>query len=405
MEKLREELSVFLSDRLYQIIISNPRKGGDAFKIKIRPVMVKGALWFQETLWKGTQVFHENYEKERMRERVLALMKSDFGQLEAQSMDGRLLALVSRKGRVTVKRRTGGAQASPLPELSHNRTKQYLLKEDETIPFLVDLGVQTREGKIVRSRYDKFRQINRYLEFVEDILPTLKKEGTVRIIDFGCGKSYLTFALYYFLHEKKGMDVQITGLDLKTSVIEKCNELAEKYGYKNLRFYQGDISTFQEDKRVDMVVSLHACDTATDYAIWKALGWNARVIFAVPCCQHEANGQIRNDVLSPMLKYGLLKERMAALVTDGIRAGLLEEMGYETQVLEFIDMEHTPKNILIRAVKRENDRDRRPDERAASVDGKGGGASAQIPEICRMAQALGVEITLQKLLRHDGGAV
>lgn len=401
MEKLRRELSGFLSDRLYQIIISNPRKGGDAFKIKIRPVMVKGMLRFQETVWRGTQVFHENYEKERMEERAISLMMSDFGQLEAQSMDGRLLALVSKKGRVTVKRQSGSTQSSPLPELSHNRAKQYLLREGECVPFLVDLGVQTREGQIVRSRYDKFRQINRYLEFVEDILPTLKKKGPVRIIDFGCGKSYLTFALYYFLHEQREMDVEITGLDLKTSVIKKCNELAEKYGYKNLRFYQGDISTFQGMEQVDMVVSLHACDTATDHAIWKALGWKARVIFAVPCCQHEVNGQIQSEMFGPVLKYGLLKERMAALVTDGIRAGLLEEMGYETQVLEFIDMEHTPKNILIRAVRREEGCCGRGDMGRACT-GAEEKKRIQKSAIDQMAQALGVETTLQRLMRGDG---
>lgn len=386
VEELKENLSDFLTDRLYQIIISNPRKGGAAFKIKIRPVMVKGALVFQETTWSGSQVFHENYGKERMRERIAACMESEFGQLEAQTMDERLQVLVSKKGKVTLKRRkTKGEQLALWPDISHNRTKQYILKENEPVPFLIDLGVQTKDGKIVHSKYDKFKQINRYLEFVEDILPTLHKERTVHIIDFGCGKSYLTFALYYYLHEMKEMDVQITGLDLKTSVIEKCNLLARKYGYEKLCFYQGDIRTFREMEEVDMVVSLHACDTATDYAIMKAVRWGADVIFAVPCCQHEVNGQIANEMLSPVLRYGLLKERMAALVTDGIRAGLLEEMGYDTQVLEFIDMEHTPKNILIRAVKR------------CGEDSKAGKKESGVS---RMAESLGVETTLQRLMRQ-----
>lgn len=386
LEELRETLSPFLSDRLYQIILSNPRQKEGVFKVKIRPVMVKGILCFQETSWEGTQVFHENYGKEEMLKRILSCMERDFKQLEAESMESRLNVLVSKKGKVTTKLKKNKAEAlAGKPDMSHNRTKKYILKEGVAVPFLVDLGVQTREGQIVKSRYDKFKQINRYLEFVEDILPTLNKKGTIHIIDFGCGKSYLTFALYYYLHELKNMDVQITGLDLKTDVINHCNLLAESYGYENLRFYQGDISTFKGEEDIDMVVTLHACDTATDYAIEKAVTWNARVIFTVPCCQHEVNKQIENEMLAPVLKYGLLKERMAALITDGVRANLLEEWGYDTQILEFIDMEHTPKNILIRAVKREG--------KAASTH--------KDTQVDQMTRALKIETTLQKLLKKQ----
>lgn len=386
LEELRETLSPFLSDRLYQIILSNPRQKEGVFKVKIRPVMVKGILCFQETSWEGTQVLHENYGKEEMLERILSCMERDFKQLEAESMEGRLNVLVSKKGKVTTKLKKNKAEAlAGKPDMSHNRTKKYILKEGVAVPFLVDLGVQTREGQIVKSRYDKFKQINRYLEFVEDILPTLNKKGTIHIIDFGCGKSYLTFALYYYLHELKNMDVQITGLDLKTDVINHCNLLAESYGYENLRFCQGDISTFKGEEDIDMVVTLHACDTATDYAIEKAVTWNAKVIFTVPCCQHEVNKQIENEMLAPVLKYGLLKERMAALITDGVRANLLEEWGYDTQILEFIDMEHTPKNILIRAVKREG--------KAASTH--------KNTQVDQMTRALKIETTLQKLLKKQ----
>lgn len=384
MEALREKLSAMLSDRLYQIIISSPRKREGAFRIKIRPVMVKGRICFQETVLKGTQVFHKNHEKEELLLKILSYMEEDFKQLEAESMDEKLIVLVSKKGKLTIKeRKSRQEQSVDRPDLSHNRTKKYILEEGTVIPFLVDLGVQTKEGKILRSRYDKFKQINRYLEFVEDILPSLKQEERVHIIDFGCGKSYLTFALYYYLHELKGMDVRITGLDLKKDVIEKCNLLAVQYGYEHLRFYQGDISTFQGEEKVDMVVTLHACDTATDYAIKKAVDWNAKIIFTVPCCQHEVNGQIENERMEPVLKYGLLKERMAALLTDGIRASLLEEAGYDTQVLEFIDMEHTPKNILIRAVKRQ----------------KAEGGEKRDTGIGSMCEAFKVDTTLQKLMR------
>lgn len=283
---------------------------------------------------------------------------SEFGQLQTQGrrMDGTVL--VSKKGKVTIRRKQH-AQTEPVRMLTHNRIKNYILKEGIPVPFLVDLGVMTKEGKVISARYDKFRQINRFLEFVEDILPRLSREREITILDFGCGKSYLTFALYYYFRELKAMDVRIIGLDLKEDVIRKCNELAKKYHYDKLCFLQGDIAQYEGVRAVDMVVTLHACDTATDHALAKAVGWGAQVILSVPCCQHELNRQIDSDVLAPVLKYGILKERMSALITDGIRANLLEEMGYETQLLEFIDMEHTPKNILIRAVKTGRKKDKK----------------------------------------------
>lgn len=387
MEELRNRISGLLSDRLYQIIISNPRSRDGITKVKVRPVMVKGEICFQETVTKGTQVFHENCTKEEMLQKILVYMQDTFRQLDAQSMDVRMTALVSKKGKVTVKASKMSEKESgdsKLPDLSHNRTKQYLLKEGIPVPFLVDLGVQTKEGMIVRSKYDKFKQINRYLEFVEDILPTLDNGKKVHIIDFGCGKSYLTFALYYYLHEVKGINAAITGLDLKKDVIEKCNSLAKAYGYQGLHFHHGDISTFEGVSQVDMVVTLHACDTATDYAIKKAVDWNARVIFTVPCCQHEVNGQISSEFLAPVLKYGILKERLSAILTDAVRANLLEEAGYETQILEFIDMEHTPKNLLIRAVKK-----------SGQTDG-----AKKDSGILALTEEIQVETTLQKLMGH-----
>ena len=393
MEELRNRLADFLSERLYQIIISNPRRKEETFKVKVRPIMMKGSICFQETISRGTQVFHENYEKDGMLDRLVRYMEEDFRQLEAQSMDGKLNVLVSKKGRMTIKQqKADSSQNQMMPDMSHNRSKQYILKEGVPVPFLIDLDVQTAEGTIIKSRYNKFKQINRYLEFVEDILPALPKERTIHIIDFGCGKSYLTFALYYYLHELKQLDVMITGLDLKTDVINKCNQLAERYGYDQLQFFQGDISTFQGAECVDMVVTLHACDTATDFAIKKAVDWGARVIFTVPCCQHEVNKQIENELLSPVFQYGLLKERISALLTDGIRANLLEEAGYETQVLEFISMEHTPKNILIRAVKRERD---------ASVTNRRKSIEESGTALRQLTDALHVETTLQKLMKNN----
>ncbi len=378
MDELCEMLNNILSDQLYQLILSNPRKKEGAFKVKFRPVTVKGELLFQMTVYEGTKVFHENMDKPSALVEILGRMENDFRQLEGESMERRIGALVSKKGKITVK--SSKVQRDPqkrdiLPDLSHNRTKKYLLEEGKPVPFLVDLGVQTQEGKIVRARYDKFRQINRYLEFVEDILPAFG-EGPIHIIDFGCGKSYLTFALYYYLHERKGREVSITGLDLKEDVIRHCSRLAREYGYQGLRFLRGDIADYEKEDEVDMVVSLHACDTATDYALKKAVDWGAKVIFAVPCCQHEVNGQIQNEKLAPVFKYGLVKERIAALLTDAVRANLLEEKGYDAQILEFIDMEHTPKNILIRAVK---------------------GAPARDTQIRQATELLHVDTTLQRL--------
>lgn len=347
-----------VDEGLYQIILSNPREKEKAYKIKVRPVMIRGKLLFQKTAYAGTQVFHENLEREELIGQIERLLAYDFRQGEIEHRRCKAVVMVSKKGKTTIKRKrtddTGTTtEADRSMRLSHNRVKRYILEEGVPVPFLVDLGVQTDEGKIVRARYDKFKQINRFLEFIEDILPTLSQERTVRIIDFGCGKSYLTFAMYYYLHELKKYDVEITGLDLKEDVIGRCNRLCEKYGYRKLRFVKGDIASYDGQEAVDMVVTLHACDTATDYALDKAVRWGARVILSVPCCQHEVNGQIRNDELAPLLKYGIVKERIAALVTDAMRANLLEAAGYETSILEFIDMEHTPKNLLIRAVKRE----------------------------------------------------
>ena len=354
MERLKNILEEQLSEELAQIIISNPRRAALAQKIKIRPVLLKDELNFQITEYKGKQVFHENLKKEDTSEYIINQMENFFGQMVLESRTKTVNMLVSKKGTVTIKQKAQKNEMKP-KELSHNRKKRYIIEEGTVVPFLVDLGVQTKEGKIVNSRYDKFRQINRFLDFIQDIVEDLPKGRELTIVDFGCGKSYLTFAMYYYLKIIKGFDIRVIGLDLKEDVIAYCNELKDKYGYENISFTTGDIASYTGVDAVDMVVTLHACDTATDYALEKAVKWGASVILSVPCCQHELNYQMRNEELSVVLKYGLLKERIAALVTDGLRAEMLEQCGYDTQVLEFIDMEHTPKNILIRAVKKNAD--------------------------------------------------
>ena len=351
--EINEILKEAFTKELGMMVISNARKSEEALgeKIKIRPVLLKDEVKFQVTFYRSPKVIHKNYEAEEVTELVLKWLNENYKQMQAEYKDKKVTVLVSKKGKMAIKVKQNPNKRPVL--LTHNRKKKYILEEGRAVPFLVDLGVMTREGKVVNSRYDKFKQINRYLEFVEDILDKLPKDREITIVDFGCGKSYLTFALYYFLRELKGYQVKIVGLDLKEDVIAHCNELSKKYGYgEKLRFYVGDIAGYLDLEQVDMVVTLHACDTATDYALAKAVNWGAKVILSVPCCQHEVNRQIRNDMLEPVLRYGLIKERMSALLTDAIRGEILEEQGYEVQILEFIDMEHTPKNILIRAVQK-----------------------------------------------------
>lgn len=387
MEKFLAMIEANLNIDLVSIIISNPRQAEEIQKIKIRPVLMQksskqGAfvkeeqLYFQIESFTKKQAFHKNLEKEEVMEELSVYLQK-YKQVQMLTKTETIHGLISKKGKVTIKKKKiGGKQKT----LSHNRKKQYILQEGKPVGFLIDLGVMTKDGKIVRTKYDKFRQINRFLEFIEDVLPVLPKDREVTIIDFGCGKSYLTFAMYHYLKVLKNYDIRIIGLDLKEDVIAYCNKLRTKYDYDKLDFYVGNIENFSGVDNVDMVVTLHACDIATDFALHKAVTWNAGVILSVPCCQHELNWQIHNETLAPILDYGLLKERMAALATDGLRAKLLEMEGYKTQILEFIDMEHTPKNILIRAVKRENP------------------VLVQTDSYKECVRMLGVEPTLEKLL-------
>lgn len=349
MDELRTVLEDNLNSEFLLAVLSNPRQADGPTKVRIRPVRHKDRQVYQFEAFCGTQVFHQNLEKEEACGKILEYMEN-FRQMQLETQSAAVSALVSKKGKVTVKKKLRARKKAPA-ETDHNRKKHYILEEGIPVPFLQDLGVMTAEGKIVRTKFDKFRQINRFLEFIQDVLPKLPREREIRILDFGCRKSYLTFAMYYYLHELQGLDVRILGLDLKEDVIRACNQLSQRYGYEKLRFLEGNIADYTGADEVDMVVTLHACDTATDFALAKAVGWKAKVILSVPCCQHELNGQMENELLRPILQYGLIKERLAALVTDGLRAQYLEREGYDVQVLEFIDMEHTPKNILLRAVR------------------------------------------------------
>ena len=414
MDTLKKKLEESLNEHLLKITISNPRRAEEIRKYSIRPVLLREQICFQVESHTKTQVFHENLDKEETLARLADILPL-YKQVQIRTESEEATALINKKGKASIRSdrrktegrtgdspvkgtpgRTGAVRIDPrrekpdpgAPDLSrllHNRPKHYILAEGRPVPFLKDLGVMTAEGKIVRSKYDKYRQINRFLEFIEDVIPHLAKDREITILDFGCGKSYLTFAVYYYLRELKGYDVRIIGLDLKKDVIKKCSRLAEKYGYEKLKFYEGSIEEFEGVSHVDMVITLHACDTATDYALYKAVRWGADVILSVPCCQHELNGQLSAGSLRPVTDYGILKERFAAMATDAIRGGLLEGMGYETQILEFIEMEHTPKNLLIRAV-----RGTRPSEK-------------RWKETLAFCEEFGLKPTLQTLLEEERG--
>ena len=347
MQQLALYFSQLIDENVHKLIISKPRKKDELYK---KIVIEKKEKYYQIAKYTDKQVFHENIDFPSIADRCMEITEGHYAQVNAWSREFEFYILISKKGSATMKRTKIKGQQTTSTD-SHNRKKNYILEEGTPIPPLVDMGVFTKEGKVVRTMYDKFKQINRFIEMIDDALKSTTLTE-INIIDFGCGKSYLTFILYYYLTEIKKIKATIIGLDLKADVIKHCNEVSKKYGYDGLTFELGDINGYQTPFDVDMVITLHACDTATDYALYNAICWNAKMIFSVPCCQHELNGQIQTEQFSILTDYGIIKERFAALATDAIRGKLLEYCGYKTQLLEFIDLSHTPKNILIRAIKR-----------------------------------------------------
>lgn len=349
LETLEARFAEFFREdgQLIRMIFSaKRRKSLEYSKVTIRPVKLSGHQMFQAEYTFDKKVTHENLSAEEALARALDLVKSDFKQVNVftTSEDIQILASKPEKARFTTKPATRA-----MPTLEHNRTKQYVIPDGKPCDFLIRLGVMEQSGKVVQRCYSKFRQINRYLEIVEDVFPALPKDKRLKIIDFGCGKAYLTFALYYYLKILKNRDVEIIGLDLKKDVIAFCSKIAEDLRYDGLQFLMGDIADYTED-HADMVVTLHACDTATDYALINAVSWHAPVILSVPCCQHELFSQIKNDIHQPMLKYGILKDRLTEYLTDGLRGLKLEAAGYDVAMIEFTSLEHTARNIMIKAV-------------------------------------------------------
>jgi len=347
-EEMKAQLiEQILQQQLVTATISQPRmKSNEVKRIKLKPLLLKDTYHIQVEYQFERILKHENVLLEDFPEKLEAFF-NDYRQAHIDFIDEKIQVQLSKKNKVLWK-----SDKSSTPKqvnLAHNRKKNYLLAEDKPYPFLIRLGVQTEEGKIKKQKYDKFKQINRFIEFIDDALAYLPKDRQVRILDFGSGKSYLTFALYHYLKIEKGLDIRVTGLDLKKEVIEECSQIAQDLGYEQLEFLVGDINDYNDESAVDMVVTLHACDVATDMALSRAVKWGASVILSVPCCQHELNRQLNTPALDIMLQHGLVRERFSALATDAIRAEILSLVGYEAQLLEFIDMENTPKNILIRA--------------------------------------------------------
>ncbi|MCI5828173.1 MAG: SAM-dependent methyltransferase [Lachnospiraceae bacterium] len=383
MSDLTQSLAGILADAPDRLILSKQAAKTQEYR---KVIIEKKNDCYQIARYTEKQVFHENCDAGRLADYLKEAMGTQFLQLNGWSEGKEHQLLMSKKGTVTYKKKVIPNAARPQTTGSHNRRKNYLLQEGSQIPPLIDMGVFTKEGKVVHAMYDKFRQINRFIELIDDAVGSVDKPCW-HIINFGCGKSYLTFILYYYFTEIKKQPVEIIGLDLKADVIEKCNLAAQKYGYDRLRFELGDINGYQAPFNVDIVVTLHACDTATDYALYNAICWNADMIFSGPCCQHELNGQMHTDTLALFTRYGIVQERMAALTTDAIRGNLLTCMGYKTQLLEFVDLSHTPKNLLIRAV------------RSPSMSKKT--RQTQLDEVHAVMDTFHVEPTLYRLLRRD----
>lgn len=349
MEEIRSAINEIVKQGIIKLVVSN-KMNKDVEYNKITFVLKENDVkqYYQIEKYTDKQVFHENIDIDILEEKLLEYVLASYKQVDAWSNTTTFDLKISKKGKVHLG--TKKSDNGKLNNKGHNKEKNYILKEGMIIEPLIDLGIFTKEGKVVNSKYDKYKQINKFVEIIdEEIKKNDFKELT--ILDFGCGKSYLTFVLYYYFVEIKKINVKMIGLDLKEDVIKKCNDISKKYNYENLHFELGDINGFKYDNKVDMVITLHACDTATDYALYNAIKWNSNMIFSVPCCQHEFNSQIKTESLSILTKYGIVQERISSLMTDSVRANLLESVGYKTKILEFIDISHSPKNILIRASK------------------------------------------------------
>lgn len=382
MNDIMSAMEHSFNHEIYKIILSKPRLKTFEYK-KIVINRLKETYHLEK--FSTTQVFDENLSGQALQEFLLSALEEKFQQYNAWDEQYEYIIQISKKGKTSVVKKAN--KEAPRKAFSHNREKNYILQEGVVIEPLIDMGIFTKEGKVVNAMHDKFKQINRFVEIIDDEIQKLNPQKQLNVIDFGCGKSYLTFILYYYLTVVKKIKVRMVGLDLKEAVIKECNESAKKYRYDGLSFKLGNIDAYQSEFSVDMIITLHACDTATDYALFNAIKWKSQLIFSVPCCQHELNAQMDTQELSLLTKYGIIKERTAALITDAIRGSLLEYCGYKVQLLEFVDFAHTPKNILIRAKRVESSEKRK---------------AKALAEVKVAMREFSLNPTLYQLLEKDG---
>ena len=339
--ELREKINSVLQNKIEKIVVSNPIKK----ELGIRVDIFNKQGYFMVVRYTEKQSFTSNIKEDELPQ-ILLEFADNFKQFNFFNNENEFIIKISKNNKIFLNKLKNKSKINTFK--GNNRTKNYIFTEGERIEPLIDMGIFTKEGKVVHSMYDKFKQINRFIELIDDFIKNYDKKS-INIIDFGCGKSYLTFLVYYYFKFIKNIDITITGLDLKADVIEKCNKTAKKYNYSGLKFELGDISEYKPTEPVDMIITLHACDTATDYALFNAIKWGVKMIFSVPCCQHEVNAQIKSNNLPIITRYGVIKERISADFTDIIRCNLLRAMSYNVDLIEFIGFEHTPKNLLIRA--------------------------------------------------------
>ena len=347
---------ILVPETFVRAVFSGQQKGStlEWVKVVVRPVEIKGIIQLQFSYFDEKKDISRNYEINKSASKVDELLALPFRNIFIENTAGNLQVNVSKKGKVLMNEIK--VSAPVVADLAHNRQKNRILSADNAEPFLKAVGIMTQDGRIKADMQRKYTQINEFLRLVEDTnFFENFKDKTVHVVDFGCGNAYLTFAIYYYLHDILNLDAYVVGVDIKTDLIERHQQKASSLGWSQLTFEVGQISDFQPQTKPDVVLALHACDTATDDALAQGIQWNSELILCAPCCQHELQVQLSQvpapTALLPVFHDGILFERMGDVLTDTFRASILRIMGYRTDVTQFVPIEHTAKNLMIRSVK------------------------------------------------------